>query len=227
MGPFSGPILGARFWPPKLVHFSGPNITKKQADAVWQWYNSCAAQVPVGKTPLRINVDETSVCLFQGGGKGTVMFKKRRDPPAAEPRERASRGKRRACLTHVAFVCDRPDIQPLLPQVLVGNFATFLVREMAALKAAAPPNVHLIRQKTAWNNKQLMAWIITRLAVALSGFTALLQPILLLDAAHTRHTLSGTVRLAHDWYRHPSCQSRFWFACLYCGVGVGPRTWPG
>ena len=42
-----------------------------------------------------------------------------------EPHESASRAKRRACLTHVAFIRDRPDIQPLLPQVLIGNETTF------------------------------------------------------------------------------------------------------
>ena len=122
------------------------------------------------------------MALFQGGGKGTIIFKKRKDPPATEPHERASRAKRRACLTHVAFICDRPDIQPSLPQVLVGNFATFLVRDMAALQAACPPNVHLVRQKSAWNNKQLMMRIMTMLAVALRPHLPLLQPILLLDA---------------------------------------------
>ena len=30
-----------------------------------------------GKAPLRVNVDETSVSLFQGQGKGTIVFNKR------------------------------------------------------------------------------------------------------------------------------------------------------
>lgn len=132
--------------------------------------------------PLRINVDETSVCLFQGGCKGTVMFRKRKDPPASEPLERASRAKRRACLTHVAFICDRPDIQPSMPQVLIGNEATFLVRDMAALQGLCPANVHLLRCKSAWNNKAQMMKIISMLAVALRPHMPLLQPILMMDA---------------------------------------------
>jgi hypothetical protein len=132
--------------------------------------------------PLRINVDETSVCLFQGGCKGTVMFRKRKDPPASEPLERASRAKRRACLTHVAFICDRPDIQPSMPQVLIGNEATFLVRDMAALQGLCPANVHLLRCKSAWNNKAQMMKIIAMLAVALRPHMPLLQPILMMDA---------------------------------------------
>ena len=175
----------AHFWcrnlAPKLGPLFGPRVNKIQAHAVWQWYNFCAARVPSGKAPLRINVDETPVCLFQGGGKGTIVFNKRKDPPAMEPHENASRAKRRACLTHVAFICDRPDIQPLLPQVLIGNETTFPKSAFAALQAASPGNVHLVRQKSAWNNKNLMTRIITILALALRH-CAHLQPILLLDA---------------------------------------------
>ena len=172
LGPESGTENGSAFSAEKH---------RKQAHAVWQWYNCCAARVPAGRAPLRINLDETSVALFQGGSKGTIMYNKRKDPPAAEPHERASRAKRRTCLTHVAFICDRADIQPSLPQVLVGNEATFLAGNMATLRAGCPPNVHLERQKSAWNNKQLMMRIITMLAVALRPHLDLLQPILLLD----------------------------------------------
>ena len=176
-----------------------PHNVQIQAHAVWQWYNCCAAKVPAGKAPLRINMDETSVALFQGGGKGTIMFRKRKDPPSAEPHESAGRAKRRTCLTHVAFICDRSDIQPLLPQVVVGNEATFLVRELVALQAAAPPNVHLVRQRSAWNNTELMRRIITMLAVALRPFLGVLQPILLLDACRVH--LAPTI-----FYRCLACK---------------------
>ena len=36
------------------------------AFAAWGWYNYCASRVPVGKRVLRVNMDETAVCLFQG-----------------------------------------------------------------------------------------------------------------------------------------------------------------
>ena len=45
---------------------------------MWQWYNYAESQVPAGKQTLRINLDETSVCLFQGDAKGTVFFSKKR-----------------------------------------------------------------------------------------------------------------------------------------------------
>ena len=98
----------AHFWcrnlAPKLGPLFGPRVNKIQAHAVWQWYNFCVARVPSGKAPLRINVDETSVCLFQGGGKGTIVFNKRKDPPAMEPHENASgktKGLFDACRFHL------------------------------------------------------------------------------------------------------------------------------
>ena len=45
---------------------------------MWQWYNCAASCVELGLEVLRINLDETSVCFFQGGGKGTVVCRKRR-----------------------------------------------------------------------------------------------------------------------------------------------------
>ena len=46
---------------------------------MWQWYNFCAARIPPGNAPLHINVDETSVCLFQEREKGAIVFLKRKN----------------------------------------------------------------------------------------------------------------------------------------------------
>ena len=80
-------------------------------------------QVPPGTIALRLNLDETSVCLFQGDAKGNVFANKRQHPDGYA--QRAPRSKRRSCLTHVGIICDRPDLQPLLPQVIIGNERTF------------------------------------------------------------------------------------------------------
>ena len=37
--------------------------------------------MPTDKLPLRINLDDTSVYLDQGDGKGTVFIDKKRGPP--------------------------------------------------------------------------------------------------------------------------------------------------
>ena len=117
-----------------------------QAWATWQWYNFAAQRVPEGKAVLRINVDETSVCLYQGDQKGTIFFNPRKRPRSAEPVQRAGKAQKRTCLTHIAFICDRPDVQPVLPQVIVGNCATFKAGQWQELLAVCPGSV--------WNGNQ-------------------------------------------------------------------------
>ena len=60
--------------------------TFSQATAVWQWYNYLESQTPTGFKLLRLNLDETSVKLYQGDQKGTCFFKKKRprEPNASE-----------------------------------------------------------------------------------------------------------------------------------------------
>lgn len=174
---------------------------------MWQWWNYALASVPVGFRILRLNLDETSVRLFQGDGKGTVFFQKRKRKRSSGPDEEghgeeddSGRGEepvqfanlqlKRTCLTHVGIVCDRSEIQPLLPQVLIGNESTFKAEEMARLSAACPRNVILLRQRSAWNNAETQKHVFRLLAAALREHerTAICppmkrwQPVLLLDA---------------------------------------------
>ena len=154
---------------------------------MWQWWSYCCSQVPAGKLPLRVNLDETSICLLQGDCKGTVFISKKRQ--REESVQRVPRSKRRCCLTHVAFVCDRPELQPLLPQVLVGSERTFLASALAALQRDCPANVRLLRQKSAWNNETLCAAIVRWLGAALRPHLGRFQPILLLDAVRLHITV--------------------------------------
>ena len=151
--------------------------------SLWQWFNYYEARVPAGKTLLRINVDETSIALYQGGNSGCIFFSKKRQFTEEEPVQRVPRAKLRGAFTHVAFICDRTDIQPLLPQVLVGNEKFFLRRDFETLYNEAPANVYLVRQKSAWNNTTLFISILTLLSRILAPFASQLQPCLIFDAA--------------------------------------------
>ena len=157
-----------------------------EARACWQWWNYLHAKTPDGKSLLRINLDETAICLFEGDVKGTVFASKRR--PCEGPAHGVSRGTRRTYMTHVALVCDRSDIQPLLPQTIIGNERTFLVRSMAALRAACPAHFRVIRQRSAWNNEVLCVAIIRLLAAALAPYKDTLQPVLFLDTVRLHST---------------------------------------
>ena len=141
-------------------------------------------------------MDETSVCLFHGSGKGTVMTRKRKTRDQAldggavpqEPVQKVSRSMRRTCMTHVGFVCDRPEIQPKLPQVVIGNEHTFPAATFAGLQGRAPANVHLVRQRSAWNNSDLLVQILGALSAVLAPYLHELQPIFLMDACRVHIT---------------------------------------
>ena len=77
--------------------------------------------------------------------------------------------------------------QPLLPQVLIGNEHTFKAREMEALQSARPPNVYLLRQKTAWDTKESMKRVLRLLGDALGPHLHRVQPVLLLDACRVHY----------------------------------------
>ena len=165
-----------------------------QASAVWQWWNcaaGAASQEDPGLEVLRLNLDETSVGLFQGGGKGTIVCRKRRLEANREMAQPVNSGRKRTCLTHIALVCDRPDVQPLLPQVIIGNEATFKAGDLPALQAACPGNVHLLRQKSAWINTEVCVRVVRLLGAALRKrshppLVRCWQAVLLMDA-HKAH----------------------------------------
>ena len=112
--------------------------------------------------------------------------------------QRVNLQKKRTRLTRVGLICDRPDAQPVLPQVFIGNEATFPEREMGGLCADCPPNVILIRQKRAWNNAGVLRRILRLLASALRERRKAhwrppmlrLQPVRILDVSLAHIQLS-------------------------------------
>ena len=176
---------GLWFWCWKVGVFFGSSSVAfcMQAMAAWQWYNSLAGRVAGGRRILRLNLDETSVSLFQGTGRGAVMFDRKRHHPSDEPVQTANRQKRRACMTHVAIICDDLALQPMLPQYVIGNLVVFPQRQWAALQASCPGNVVLVRQRSAWNNTRLFATILRKLGAVLRPFLCSVQPVLLMDAS--------------------------------------------
>ena len=199
-GPKSVPVSGygirTKNWPRFWYMF----VARAQANAFWQWWNFAESRAPAGKSLLRINMDETAVCLFQGNAKGTV-FRDCGPPADGEPVQNVTRSKRRTYITHVAFICDRAELQPLMPQVLIGNCATFLQRDWAALLAGCPNNVWLVRQISSWNNSTLCARLVGLLAAALRPHLATLQPVLFLDAyrAHYNQRVVAACHAAGVW----------------------------
>ena len=88
---------------------------REKSMAAWQWYNHLASKVPHNKKVLRVNLDETAICLFPGNRGGNLFVTK-----AEEPTVNVKQSVKRTYLTHVAIVCDDADLQKLLPQVIIG-----------------------------------------------------------------------------------------------------------
>ena len=82
----------------------------------------------------------------------------------------------------MGLICDRADLQPLLPQLFIDNFGTILERDMASLRRMCPGSLALVRQKSAWSNDRLCMAILRRLVLALRAHLPASHSVLFLDA---------------------------------------------
>ena len=173
-----------------------------QASAVWQLFNYAEwlAQCK-GRVLFRMNLDESAICMHPGAGRGAVFVSKKRLREDRDCRQHVAFAKKRCYLSYVSIICDRPDVQPLLPQFIIANERTLLKRDLPTLIRAAPPNVRLLRQRSAWNTARLTVRIVGLLGDALRALRGRLsdiQPLLLLDAAKIH--LHGSVLRACKAY---------------------------
>ena len=142
---------------------------------------------------VKINFDETSVQIFQGGTKGQVFDK--------QAVQRVSLSARRQAVTYISFVCDCVDAFGLMPQVFVANERVLPARQVAAVEAALPHQFTVVRQRSGWNNADLTADILGRLAQRLRAWDSRVQPILLMDAArfHLHEKVLSKCAREHVW----------------------------
>ena len=162
-------------------------------------------RIPEGKKALLLNLDESSICTFMGKSVGNLFAWK-------GIAQKASRGQQRTYLSYVAIICDDPILQTGLPQFIVANKRTLSERQAVRLRSAGPANIHLLREKSAWVNADILAQIIGALAGALAPYTGTLQPILLFDACRPHVT-----RSRNSW---GSCVC----VCVCVWKGVGDRA---
>jgi len=79
-------------------------------------------------------------------------------------------------------------MQPLMPQVIVGNQSVLRVQDMKAVESLLPSNVYLVRQKSSWLDESLFGMALTWLADATAALTASHQVVLVLDCASVHLT---------------------------------------
>ena len=125
-------------------------------------------------------MDESSLCLHQANRRGIIAISKKALREDAV--QRVSLSRRRKCFTLVAFICDQPAIQLLLPQVLIVSAATCAEKVWREIQSTGWDNMIIVRQKSAWNNERLCAVIIRRLGSILAKFTLQYRPFLFMDS---------------------------------------------
>ena len=139
--------------------------------------------MPDGKELVVLNLDETCVALYHGDQKGNVIARSQRFQPGKTPVQRTSRHEMRACVTHVAIICNNPIVQQFLPQEILGNQHIFLVRDLRVLEGDVPPNIKFIRAKSGWTNIEYMRGLMKRIADAVKQAGDQYWPVLMMDCA--------------------------------------------
>ena len=114
-----------------------------------------------------------------GDQKGVVA----RRPPRGQQKIMRFKNPDRGNLSYVAIICDDTSIQPVLPQILLGNEHVLRVQDLEAVKASLPSNVYLIRAKSGWVENCLFALILKWLRAAVSQIDPNIQILLLLDTS--------------------------------------------
>ena len=149
----------------------------------WQWCNHLASKCPAGKKLVWINMDETSVALYNGVGKGNVFFSRSRRGEGPEPAQRIDKSMLRTNLTMISFCRSEPALQVIMPHIIIGDCHTFKAGEFLELLNNTPTNVYLLREKSAWNNSTIMLRICDLLHIILQPHVATCYFILGVDAA--------------------------------------------
>ena len=144
---------------------------------------------------VTINLDESSVPLFQPGPAGNIVLKR---SLARRVRHHASRRLQRMNVTIIGVICDDVAIQKCLPQFVLANEATFSKRDFAGLQNICHENVKLYRRRSAWTDAAFMSEVVRQIWRSILPFATHVQPILIWDAArqHTQaHVLKSCSRL--------------------------------
>ena len=128
-----------------------------KAEALWRWSNYLQSRNETGRPHVLINMDETNIKLVPQERGGHVSKGAYRLFVRGHPMGRiASLAAQRYSITHVAAICDRPDFQMLLPQVVIVGASQITEARLATLRSRAPACVRIWREPTAWMTADIM-----------------------------------------------------------------------
>ena len=165
---------------------------------MWKTYNHYEAEArAAGKDLLKVNLDETSVCVVQKPLQGVVMKTGRRLLTGVPSRLRVGRSLQRTNLTYVALISDDAEFSAQLPQFIIGNRRSFPATRYGTYFQEAPRNVWLLVADTAWNTHVIMKKIIRVLALVGRVVRPNAQIVLCLDT-HQSHIHEEVFATYHE-----------------------------
>ncbi len=191
--------------PPGHAHHPPPTrLLEAKALAAWQFVEFWRTRACERRVVL-LNLDETSVPLYLGGGRGCLAVSAeggRAELAACEAR--APLRLRRARVSAVCTMASCPEVQRLLPQFVVGSRRILTRRVMQALAEDEDASqVYVLARSSGWLNATLFAALLGSLGKALAHLQSSCFFILLLDAA-TVHTAPAALRACRRWRLHPA-----------------------
>ena len=142
----------------------------------WQLLSYYVNTKFVDKTPLFLNLDETSIPYTMLQLPGCVAL-----PRHASLRMPVRKQDVRGALTYVSIICDAPHIQGKLPHYLFGTETKLTQKLLRGQRRLPQTALHIVRQKSAWTSCKNITKIVRDLGKVLKPYP--FQPILLLDVA--------------------------------------------
>ena len=186
--------LAATRRPPFLS--SRQTFFETQATAVWNWANFLHARIPPHERAVVVNMDETSIRLYQKPGKGCVVKVARKEKRSAKSLTRnVTKGQLLGTFTHVAMICDDADLQPHLPQFLFINQTQISQAEFDSIQGEWLPNVDARRVANPWMTNDKMKFVLKGLADAVAANSQNRRVVLCSDA-HKTHIATSTWKSA-------------------------------
>ena len=170
----------------------GRNFLIFQATAVWQWANFLHAHIPPHERAVVVNMDETSIRLYQKPGHGYMVKVARKQKRSAKGlTNNVTKGQLLGTFTHVAMICDDADLQPHLPQFLFINRTQISQAEFDSIQSHWLPNVHPHRVVNPWMTDEKMKMVLKGLADAIAAHSQNRRVVLCADA-HKTHIATST-----------------------------------
>jgi hypothetical protein len=123
---------------------------------------------PPDRPRLLISFDEAGIGCFQDARDGllTTPAREARQAPRSLTQP-VPRDATRAMRSLAAFVCDDPEVQARLPQVLLASARLTPLADEAAMPALLPPGVFLWRETKVWTSSRIMVRLLNLLRAAI------------------------------------------------------------